>query len=128
MATSPQFAATVNVGSNVVSTTADSSYTAPTHAVTIVTAGANGTKIEEIDAIGTGTTVAGILEFYLFDGTTYHAFDSILVPAIAPSSTQAPFRQANTYTNLELKSGWSLVATSFVASQNINVIGFGGDL
>lgn len=128
MATSPQFAATPNIGSNVLGATADTSYTAPTHTVTIITAGASGTKIEEIDLAGTGTTVAGVVQFYLFDGTTYHAWFSVQVTAVTPSTTQAPFFQQFTFANLELKTGWSLVATSFVASQLINVIGFGGDL
>jgi hypothetical protein len=95
MATSPQFAATPNIGSNPLSATADSSYTAPTHTVTIVTAGANGTKIEEIDFIGIGTTVAGVVGLYLYDGSTYHFFDSIAVTAVTPSTTQIPFRQTN---------------------------------
>jgi hypothetical protein len=128
MATSPQFAATPNIGSNVLSATQDSSYTAPTHTVTIVTAGSNGTKIEEVDFVGTGTTVAGAVALYLYDGSVYHYFDTVLISAVTPSTILAPFRQANLYPNLELKSGWSLVATSFAPSQFINVLAFGGDL
>jgi diphthamide biosynthesis methyltransferase len=128
MATSPQYAATPNVGANPVSATADTSYTAPTHAVTIITAGANGTKVEEIDFVGIGTTVAGVIQLYLYDGTTYHAFYSQVVTVVTPSTTQAPFFAQAYFTNLELKTGWTLVATSFVASQLINVIGFAGDL
>lgn len=128
MATSPQFAATPNIGSNVLSSSANASYTSPTNTVTVATAGANGTKIEEVVFIGTGTTVAGVVGLFLYDGTTYHFFDSILVSVITPSTTQTPFRQANTYSNLELKSGWTLVAASFVSSQLINVVATGGDL
>lgn len=129
MATSPQFAATPNIGSNVLSASADSSYTAPTHAVTIVTAGANGTKIEEIDIVGIGTCVAGVVQFYLYDGATYHAWWSYLVTdTTAPSTTVAPLFYQQTFSNLELKAGWSLVATSFVANQLINIVAFGGDL
>lgn len=127
MSTQPGFAATPGAGSNVLSASADSSYTAPTHSVVIYTAGGNGSKVEEVDFIGTGTTVAGAIELYLFDGATYHHFDSVIVPVVTPSTTTAPFRAANTYFNLFLKSGWTLVATSFVASQLINVVAFGGD-
>ncbi len=128
MATSPQFAATPNVGSSILSATADTSYTAPTHTVTIITAGASGTKVEEVDFIGTGTTVAGVVQLYLYDGATYHAFYAQLITVVTPSTTQAPFFQQVTFANLELKTGWTLVATSFVASQLMNVMGFAGDL
>ena len=194
MANQPQFAAGPVVGSSVLSATADSSYTAPAHAVTIATAvaftvasvttvsgsilatatafpnvangmsvtgtgiaagttvvanvggtlvlsiaatasstvtltfGTNGVKIEEVDFVGTGTTLAGVVQLYLYDGTTYHAHFSQLVTAITPSTTVIPFFQAVTFTNLEIPAGWSLVATSFVASQLINVIAFGGAL
>jgi len=39
----------------------------------------------------------------------------------------APFFFQQTFANLELKTGWSLVATSFVVSQLLTVTGFGGD-
>lgn len=128
MALQPQFAATPNVGSSVLGASADTSYTAPTHTVTIITAGAAGTKIEEVDFIGIGTTVAGVIQLYLYDGAVYHAFYSIAVPVVTPSTTTAPWFFPQTFSNLELKTGWSLVATSFVASQLVNVIGFAGDL
>lgn len=126
MATTPQFAATLLVGSNVLSATADTSYTAPAHSVTLVTAGSNGSKIEEIDMYGTGVTVAGVVQFYLYDGTTYHAFASQVVTVVTPSTTTAPFSATLTFSNLVIPSGWSLVATSFVASQLINCIAFAG--
>jgi hypothetical protein len=128
MATQPQFAATINNGSNVLSATADSSYTAPTHTVTLITAGANGSSIYEVDFYGTGTTVAGVVQLYLYDGSTYHAFASQLVTVVTPSTTQPPFSASQTFSNLSIKTGWSLVATSFVASQLINVQAFGADL
>lgn len=126
MSTNPQFASTLLVGSNVLSAAAETSYTAPTHTVTIVTAGANGSKVEQVDFAGTGTTLAGVVQLYLFDGSTYHAQASQLVTAVTPSSTQAPFFASQFFSNLFLPNGWSLVAASFAASQLINVIAYGG--
>lgn len=128
MATQPQFAATPLLGSNPLSATADTSYTAPSHTVTLVTAGANGSKIEQVDFVGIGTTVAGVVQLYLYDGTTYHAFASQLVTVVTPSTTQAPFFASQFFSNLILPFGWSLVATSFVASQLINCIAYGGSM
>ena len=128
MATSPQFTSAVNLGSQPCNATAETSWTAPTHLTpAIVTAGSNGTRIEEITFFGIGTTLAGLVVLYLYDGSTYHAFDSCLVTAVTPSTTVAPFRSSSVYSNLELKSGWSLYAGSFTASQLINVTAFGGD-
>ena len=128
MSTSPQFATTVNIGSNAVSASQDSSYTSPSHAVTIVSAGSNGTKIEEVVFTGIGTTVAGLVVLYLLDNSSnYHYFDSVVVTVVTPSTTASPFRVVNSYANLFLKSGWSLVATSFSNNQLINVTAFGGD-
>ncbi len=126
MAANPDFASTPLVGSATLSATADSSYTAPTHAVSVVSAGASGSKIEEVRFVGTGTTVAGVVVLYLYDGTNYHVYDSVVVTVVTPSTTQGPFEQVNAYPNLELPNGWSLYATSFVASQLINVVATGG--
>lgn len=127
MATQPNFTSTAHVGSIVLSSTAETSYTAPTHAVAVFVAGGSGSKVYEIDYVGTGTTLAGIVQLYLFDGAAYHAFDSFVISAVTPSTTQAPFRQAVPYPNLILPSGWTLYAASFVASQLINVVALGGD-
>lgn len=130
MATTPQFAGTVVVGSNVVSATADTSYTAPTHSVNIIAAGgATGTKVDEIRIVATGTSVLGVLNIFLFDGTTYHIVDSIAIPAVVASTTAVGLVISKQYANLLVPSAsWSLVAATTVASQLLNVTAFGGSL
>lgn len=125
----PNFAgAAVNVGSVVVSSSADTSYTAPTHAVTIVTGGTNGTKVSEIRVIGTGTSVLGVLNIFLYDGTTYHIVDSIAIPAVTASTTAVGLVLSKTYPGLIVPSAtWTLVAATTVASQLLNVTAFGGN-
>lgn len=127
MASSPIFVAVPRIGSAVLSTTAETSYTAPTHTVSVLTAGTNGTLISEVDLIGLGTTLAGVCQLYTFDGTTYHAIDTIIATAIAPSTTQQPLDLKMYPTNLVLPTGWSLVAASFVASQLAEVVAYGWD-
>lgn len=61
------------------------------------------------------TTVAGLVYLFLYDGTTYHLFDTITVTAITASATVAPFRARNLYDNLAIKSGWSLRASQSIA-------------
>ena len=75
------------------------------------------------------TTVAGQVYLFLYDGSTYHLFDSILVTAISGTATVAPFHADRLYTNLVLKSGWSLKASQSIAGNVslLHVTAFGGD-
>ena len=127
--TNPVFTLTPRIGGANVSATQDSSYTAPTHTVTVLTGGTNGTRIDEIDCVGLGTTVAGVIQLYLYDvsNTTYHPIDTFLVTVVTPSTTVAPFLQKLYFQSLILPTNWNLVATSFAASQLIQVLAYGGD-
>lgn len=128
MATTPAFANTVNTGGVSVSATASGSYTAPTNTVTIFTAGASGSKIEEITCVATGNTVAGLINIYVKDGSNYWLIDQYTVTAITMSlSATAPgYYNTKRYPNLVLNANDTLVATSTVASQLVLVTAFGG--
>lgn len=134
MATDPAFAATPNNGSALLGA-AETNLQVPTTTSVIITAGASGTKIEEIDVQVTATTlvatsVAGLVYLFLYDGSTYHLFDVITVAANTGSSTIAGTRYRNVYSNLYIKSGWSLRASQSIAG-NASLIkchAFGGDL
>lgn len=130
MATAPAFAATPAVGSGLVPATADTSLTAPTNATSILSGGASGTKVEEIVFQGVGTTVAGVVNLFLYDGTTYNLLDQVLISATTSSTTAVAFRALRQYTNLLVKSGWSLRVTNTVAGNVslVKVTAFGGDL
>ena len=95
--------------------------------MTIFTAGASGSKVEEIDLVGTGVTVAGVVNLFRKNGGNYYLLDSFLVTVVTPSTTVAPFRISRAYNSLVLKSGDSLVASSWAASQLICMSAFGGD-
>jgi hypothetical protein len=126
MASSPEFAVVPRIGvANVA--TADSSYTAPSSVGTVLTAGASGTRIEEIVVKCAATSAAARVRIFLYDGSTYHLFDEYAVTAATASSTVSTFRLATAYANLVLPSGWSLRATTSV-SQSTNVIAIGADL
>src|SRR3972149_6990574 len=99
MATDPVFASTPKVGS-ALPTTPDTSLTAPTNQVTVLTAATAGTKIEEVRVQGVGTTVAGVLNLFRYDGATYHLIDQVLITAVTSSATALAFQQTRTYANL----------------------------
>lgn len=128
MSADPQFTSTPRHACVQVSTTADTSRTNPTtSAVNLFTAGANGSRIEELDIVAYGTTVAGVLCFFIYDGTTFHDFLEVAIPVVTPSATVPVYRRAFTFENLVLKSNEYLRVTSQVANQYAKVHAFGGD-
>lgn len=135
MAVEPAFASTVNNGVALLGA-AETNLQAPTTTSVIVTAGASGTKIEEIMVEAsttslTPTTVAGLVYLFLYDGATYHLFDTVTVTAVTASATTAPFRSTpNRYANLWIKTGWSLRASQSIVG-NASLLkchAFGADL
>jgi len=134
MASNPSFSATVSLGAALLGS-AETDTLTPGQTSTIVTAGASGTKIEEIvvQAVKTATlvatTVAGLVYIFTYDGSTYRMYDCLTVTAVTASSTAAPFRTNKFYSNLWLPSGWSLRASQSVSGNAnlLEVFAFGGD-
>lgn len=134
MATAPQYAATVNVGSVLTNATADTSMTAPTNTATVFTAGASGSRIDQIRIAQVLTTGAsGILNIFRHDGSIYHLLDFFSYSATTVSSTATGNLVDIYVTNLVLKSGDTLRVTNTVASgtgataATHKVTAFGGD-
>jgi len=132
MSTTAQYASTPKVGSALL-TTADTSLTAPTTVGTVLSAGASGSRIDYIEVIGVATTVASLINLFIYDGTTYFLWAQIPVLAITTSTT-APSYVANLSSNgnanimpLNLPTGYSLRATTTVAQTGVRVIAYGGD-
>jgi len=132
MSTSAQYASTPKFGSATL-TTADTSLTAPTTVGTIVTAGASGTRIDYIEIQGVATTVASLINLFVYDGTNYILWNQVPVIAIT-SSTTAPAFVATLSSNgnanimpLTLPTGYSLRAATSVTQTGVRVTAYGGD-
>lgn len=97
-------------------------------ATAIFSAGASGSKVEEIVVKARGTTTAGMVRLYLWDGsgTDAHLFDEVPVSAITPSATVETFESRITYDNLFLPTGWSVTASTHNA-ETFGVEVFGAD-
>lgn len=130
MSATPAFASTLNVGSGLTPATLDTSLTAPTNVTTIFTAGSSGSVIHEIVIQGVGTTVAGVLNIFRYDGSTYHLVDQVLISAVTSSTTAVAFRARRQYENLFLKNGETLRVSQTVSGNQsmLKVTAFGGDL
>ena len=129
MATAPAFAATPVCWSGLVPATLDTSLTAPSNVTALGTAGASGTKIEEIVCQAVGTTIAGVVNIFLYDGSTYHFYDFFIIPAYTSSTTVGAWRASRGYQNLILPSNsWSLRCTVTIAGDQsmVKVTATGG--
>jgi hypothetical protein len=125
MATTPAFAATPRCAIGQV-TTAETSRTAPTTVVTVMTAGANGSRIDSVQITATGTTTAGVIRLWIYDGTNYRLFSETLVTAITPSTTLGVFSANLSFNTFLLPNGYSLRATTN-NTETFNITAFGGD-
>lgn len=110
MATTPQFATTPARAKATVST-ANTARDGSGTLATVVTAGANGTRVSAVRVVATGTTTDGMVRLFLHDGTTAHLWDEISVSSATPSATVAVF-QAERVVQLLLPTGWSLRAST----------------
>jgi hypothetical protein len=132
MAATAQYSATPKFGSATL-TTADTSLTAPTTVGTIVSAGASGTRIDYIDIQGVATTVAGLINLFVYDGTTYVLWQQVPVQVVTSSTTVpafAAYLSSNSNANimpLTLPTGYSLRATTTIAQTGVRVTAYGGD-
>ena len=132
---SPNFAITPRVGVGLAAT-GDTSLTAPVSRVTVLAAGASGSRIERIVLTAVGATTATTLRLFIYNGATYSLWKEIIVPAVAPSAGAIPVwsytLEAVTTPNLMpllLPSGSSLVASinNTQTSSGVNVFAIGGD-
>lgn len=116
MSTTAQYASVPKLGIGQVSV-GDASRTTPTQVATVFTAGANGSRIDRIALQALGTTTATAVRLFLHDGTSYSAWQELLLPASTPSGTAAGFsvQQCSAINPallpLILPTGYSLRAT-----------------
>ena len=129
MAVNPAYAATPRFSGVAVPATADTSLTAPTNHATLFTPGSNGSKVEEIDLLGLGTTVAGRVNLFVVTSGTYVLEDQWMITAVTPSATQQVFKLTVVYSNLFVPNGSTLQVTVMEAGNQslVECNAFGGD-
>ena len=125
MAAAPAFAATpicsaVSIG------TADTSRTAPTNVGTVLTAGASGSRIDEVTITAAGTSTSNVVRLFIYTGSVYYLLQEVLTTAITPGASQDSFTTTLTFNSLVIPTGYSLRATTH-ATETYHVLAFGGD-
>lgn len=88
---------------------------------TVFTAGSNGSRVDDIIIIATGTTTAGMVRLFLHDGTNARLWQEVGITAITPSATVQAFTTQLTNIALILPNGWSIRASTHNA-ETFNII------
>lgn len=95
--------------------------------VTVVTAAAQGSRIDLVRVVAEVTTTAGMVRLFLHDGSTFFLVKEIEVDAITASATVPAFEGEWAPTEpIILPTGWTLQAATEQA-EAMNVLAFGGD-
>lgn len=92
---------------------------------------AAGTRVLSVNVQGTATTVAALVNLFLWDGTQWDLFDQVTISATTGSNTVKGYRLVTAYTDLVLPSAsYKLGATISVAptTGTVRVSAWGGDL
>lgn len=95
----------------------------------LLSAGANGSRVDEIDIAAMGAVTAGAIRLFLYNGATFYLWKEIPVPATTPVvGSVAPWSYILSGLGLILKTGWSIrVSTNNAESFSVSVV-TGGDL
>lgn len=125
MAASPAFIGTPKVWQQALSV-ANTALDGTGTLADVLTAGTNGSLIERVRLKASGTTTAGMIRLFLYDGTNTYFFRDILVSAITPSATVQSW-EGDITLNYPIPGTWHLKASTHNA-EAFKIFVIGGDL
>ena len=105
--------------------TSRANITGTTGLVQLTATSTNGTRVDAITITGKGTTVASIVDIWIYNGTTSYLYAEIAVAAVTPSTTVVATTSTTTFTNLTLPPTYQLYVSEQVQT-DLNIIAFGG--
>jgi len=85
----------------------------------------DGTRIDAIEVVAQGNSVATNQCIWIYDGTKSYLFDEIAIPAVTANTVVAATANTITYTTLTLPPTYQLFTSQTVTS-NVTVYAFGG--
>lgn len=91
MASTPSYAASPVIGMTQIST-ANTNRDGTGTIGTVVAGASGGRRVTRVVVQATGTTTAGMVRFYLYDGTNTRLYRELSVTATTPSATVQAFR------------------------------------
>lgn len=78
----------------------------------LVVAAATGTRIDDIYITAQATTTAGMIRFFIHNGTDYKLLFEQAVVAVTPSATAPAFNAMLVNLGIVLKDGWKLAVST----------------
>lgn len=124
MSATPQYATTPKCGIGQVSV-ANANRDGTGTIVTVLTAGASGSRIDTVTVKATGTVTDGMVRLYIHDGVNARLYTEVPIVATTPSASVAAF-ETGIKLDLVIPTGYSLRASTEKA-ETFNVIAVGGD-
>ena len=108
--------------------TSRANITGTTGLVQLTPTSVNGKRMDWLRVIGKGTSLAGLLFVWLYDGTTATLIDEIALSAVTGSTTTAAVKVDTSYANagFNVPPSYQLFVSVTVA-QDLNAYAFGGD-
>ena len=99
--------------------------TGTTGLVQLTATSTNGTRIDAIEVVAQGNSVATSQCIWIYDGTKSYLFDEIAISAVTANTIVAATANTITYTTLTLPPTYQLFTSQTVTS-NVSVFAFGG--
>lgn len=121
MSSTAQFASTPNNGTHGQLSVANTARDGTGTIVDILSAGASGTRVDDIALVAAGVTTAGVVRLFIHNGTSWRLWREVLVTAITPSATVQVWSSYLQNLGLVLKTGWKLGASTHNA-ETFNVL------
>lgn len=95
--------------------------------VDVVSGGSTGSRIDKVRAVASGSSSAGVIRLFLYDGTNTYLIKEMLVSAITPSTAQGVWSGEWDADGLVLpNNNWKLRASTHNA-EAFKVFAKGGD-
>jgi hypothetical protein len=128
--TSPIFPSTPIVGvatlTSATAITARTTITGTTGLTQLTSTSTNGTRIDSIVVTAKGTSLANLVDIWIYNGTTSNLFTEIVIPAVTPNTTTAAATVTTTFSTLVLPPTYQLFISEQVQS-DLTVFAFGGN-
>jgi hypothetical protein len=127
--TTPIFPLTPIVGiatlTSATAITSRANITGTTGLVQLTATSTNGTRIDSIVVTAKGTSVANLVDIWVYNGTTSYLFAEIALTAITASTTTAAATITTTFNTLTLPPTYQLYISEQVSS-DLTVFAYGG--
>lgn len=110
---------------NATAVTSRAPITGTTGLTQLTTTSTNGTRIDAITVKASANSTAGLLDVWIYNGTTSYLYDEIPYATVTANTTTASNVATNTYNTLVLPPTYQLFVSQQVTS-NCSVFAFGG--